>query len=1391
MQMHNFDAPVRPLHLAAVRDAALLTISLSDLRSIAIVEPVAMGPDALEDLARSVERLHDLPVGNSQQVAEAGSLIFRTLFPGRIGATLHSSPPRELHLQLSAPVTGIAWELAFDGTSFLGTKFSVSRYIAGEDEVAPAHSWAPLEEACRVLLVSDDSHSTQASAYQDRILNSLRALKELSPTAATVAELSRGQLHDLIAASDVVHCTGSPGGARVLLADLAALAHPPRLVVYELYGDRSTTAEISTDDAVRLCADASRIGINVVIRATTPGDASSVEFIIDLYRHIVSGMTFASATQQARAASAARSDACRVDDLLAMYCGDSGAAAFARVERDSRDDSQRQITIMSHDLVNSTQLIARLGAEEYTELLERYHGVCARIVRRYGGISDEPQGDDGIMCYFGTPLADEDASAQSIRAALEIVQALEGFGVGVRVGISTGRVVIRAGQPVGVAVHLAARLQSVAEPGTIVVSNATQRLTQGRFEFEPIASALHLKGIAEPIVAFRVVSELRFSTSSRFDAALSLTPFIGRDREVAVLEGYWQTTCRGAAQAVLLTGEAGIGKSRLVREFKSSLAARETPTIECRCSPYHTSSAFYPVIGWLRRLLEIQDHDAPETRLAKIEDSAVATLGVEDAVTTIATLLSVPLDGLRSPPKRSPEKQRQLTLDVLVQWIKTIVQAGPLCVFIEDVQWLDPSSREFLERLMASASSLPLMTILTLRTEAVAPRAEVRMTWGASFPYSELPLRGLSSAAARTMVLKACGDARLSQEMVRLLAEHADGVPLFIEESTRMAVEAVPEQGELQAAALLRSPVPPTIHDLLMARLDRVAAAKQIAQVGATIGREFSRALIESVLQHEAAGIDAGGLRSKLDMLVQSGLLVSRGGGPDEGYFFKHALVRDTAYQSLWERDRQRLHCVIANVVQHQFAALAEAQPELLAYHYTEGRMAGDAVAYWEKAARRAAARSAHLEAITHLNNGLALVGNLPDAQERGRAELRMQLLLASRLIATEGYGAERVERVYARAEVLARQAGDEVALTKVQLGLEGYHFMRADFDKAHAITLSTAAMVIRSPDPMPKIQSMWAVSNILFHQGEVRAAVDHMDDCLRAYQRIEHRPGAVQDPGVMCLCYSAWGKWELGYPDEALRRARQVVALAEKIDHRFSMGEAWGFCTTVHYFRGEYEQALRCAERAIEICEDSGFVVWLAHAKVMHGRLVAELAGADAGVAEMQQAYQMWSSTGAVVTQAFYLAMQAEGLSLAGKPDEGIAVLDIAFDIVQKVKERYYEAEIRRLRGELMLQSAVRWRDAAAEAEQWFTGALELAREKELRSLALRSAMSLAQLWRAQGRGSDAQMLLEKEVSWFSEGLDTSDLRRAHRLMRRSEQTNDKSWLTKSLHTPKARLVQ
>jgi tetratricopeptide (TPR) repeat protein len=496
-------------------------------------------------------------------------------------------------------------------------------------------------------------------------------------------------------------------------------------------------------------------------------------------------------------------------------------------------------------------------------------------------------------------------------------------------------------------------------------------------------------------------------------------------------------------------------------------------------------------------------------------------------------------------------------------------------------------------------------------------------------------------------------------------------------------------------------------------------------------------------------------------------LLIETGAAPDARYFFKHALVRDAAYQSLWERDRRLLHRTIAFVVSEKFQDLAESQPELLAQHFGEAGMDSDALANWERAARRAASRSAHAEALSHLASGLELIKRLAATSERDRAELGLQLLLAGQLIATEGYGADQVGRAYTRASELCRTVGDESALMKIQLGLEGYHFMRADFEQAHAIAAQAAAMVTATTDPLRRLQSTWAIANILFHQGELVAAVEHMDACLNEYDRMQLRPKAVQDPGVMCLCYSAWGKWQLGYPDQALERARRVAALSEELDHKFSMAEAYGFCTAVRHFRGENAQALRCAERAIEICEENGFAVWLAHAKLMRGRIVADLGDAEAGIAEMSRAYDMWAATGAVVTTPFYLAMQAEGYALAGRPDDGLALLERAFGIAGKYKERYYEAEIRRLLGDLTLQSAaLRGVDRNDEAERWFLGALELAEEKQLHSLSLRAAISLSRLRIAQDRPAQARQVLTPIYERFEEGKGTRDLALARGLI-------------------------
>ncbi len=1377
--MHGTDQ--RPISLTILHEDAFLSVSLTDSRSVARFGRTDVDAGLLAELnTRAAPVSRQQAAGGPVAVARGnaagerqrlGGRIFSQLLPEGIRAFLLQSPPRYLNLQLSESLIEVPWEIAFDGESFLGEKFRIARQILFDEEISAPPPARLQRASLQVLIIRASAQLPPHDAYPENLLGRLVRMRELSVTSVHAGALRRVEALRLMGESDVAHyvgpvCAGADGGFNwwedgesVSLHEVAALPYPPRLLVSENTGFRQV--DLSKPGGNRSLAKAAcRSGLNLLVCDSVPGGEGKHEFMQEIYREIARGSALGEAARHATAVihrnAATENTAC----LDAALYGDATIVLFSQIDRGRQQDDLRQVTIMSHDLAGSTRLLRTLGAEKYSDLLAGYHQRCAGIVARHGGVSDDPQGDDGIMCYFGVPVAREDSAAQALRAGLEIIEAVAELEVKVRIGIVTGQVVVKAGQPVGAAIHLAARLQSIAEPGTLVVSDSTRQIVREQFDFRLLERIAHLKGFDRPTAVYRVFGETRTHGTDRFDAAPSLTPFVGRERELRLIHEHWAAARAGGVRTVLISGEAGIGKSRLVHEFKRLVSLPHRQTAECRCTPDHANSAFHPVIDFLRRLLQIRDSDGVDSKLDKIAGALAATIEIDGAAQLIAVLLSIPFESRYAPLEYAAEKRRQLTLDTLVSWICREAGKAPFCVIVEDIQWIDPSTREFLNRLIAAAARLPLLLLMTRRAEPTfAPDAGIAA--------HEMELGGLSPDATRAMILGACAESPIPDEVVRLLSDKADGVPLYIEESTRMAVDLRAGSAADASASASRFTVPATIQDLLMARLDRLESAKQVAQLGGAIGREFSLALMQAILAHESSPVRVDDLATRLGTLVSSGLLIEKGEPPDARYFFKHALVRDAAYQSLWERDRKLLHRTIAFVVSEKFQDLAESQPELLAHHYAEAGMNAEAVAYRERAARRAATRSAHAEAISHLASGLELIAHLPAAPERERAELRFQLLLAGQLIATEGYGADQVGRVYARASELCRTVGDESALIKIQLGLEGYHFMRADFEQAHAIAAQAAAMATGATDPLRRLQSTWAIANILFHQGELLAAVEHMDACLDEYKRMQHRPKAVQDPGVMCLCYSAWGKWQLGYPDQALERALRVVALSEQLNHKFSMGEAYGFCTAVRHFRGENAQALRCAERAIEICEDNGFAVWLAHAKLMRGRIVAELGDAEAGIEEMSRAYDMWAETGAVVTTPFYLAMQAEGLALAERPDDGLALLERAFGIACKYKERYYEAEIRRLLGELTLQSAaLRGRDDSSEAERWFLGALEFSEEKELRSMSLRSAISLSRLRLAQGRSAQAMQILIPAYEWFKEGGSTRDLQRARALI-------------------------
>jgi class 3 adenylate cyclase/tetratricopeptide (TPR) repeat protein len=1279
---------------------------------------------------------------------DLGQRLLQHLLPDDIAAALRDAPPGALTLQLDTSLAWVPWELAWNGREFLGEKFQLARRIVAGGATLPAVPAAPNRGTLKVLVIA--GVDTAAPAVS-RLNAGLRSMARVAVSVVRSADLPRDDLLRLIGANDVVHFIGpvdgrpAPNGSVLWwwegepldLASIGSLGTAPQLLVSQ---DGSPGAG-HPNRAV--AAGACRCGLNL-LACQAGADAHGNGFLLQLYAALARGTPVAEAVRSSRVAFGRSAGLAALAALRPELHGDGAAVLTDR--RNAVEDSVRQVSILSIDLAGSTRLLGTLGAEAYSDLLSQYHQRCVDILRAHDGSPDDFQGDDGAMCYFGTPIAREDAAAQALQASLELVDAMQALGLSVRIGVCTGQVVVRDGQPVGSAIHLAARLQSIAAPGTVVVGESTRRIVKDRFRFEPLEDGILLKGFDGPQACHRLIG-----AGVPAAGLPAMTPFVGRRDELETLQAHWNVVRTGSLRIVRILGEAGIGKSRLLREFKQRLAAGGHQVFECRCSPEHANSAFQPLIASLRHQLRMGGDGPPDAALAQLRAMVSRAQADDDgAIALLADLLSLPLPTPHPILEQGAQRRRELTLDLLVALARERVRAGPACLIVEDTHWLDPSTAEFLDRLAAATRTLPLLIVVTVRSDA-------EIQWQSRFPAYETELQGLSPDLARAMVVGACGGQRLAADLVQLIAARADGVPLFIEESTRMVVE-IGEGGATGART-----VPATVLDLLAARLDRLGASKQVAQVGGTIGREFPLALLQAVLQHPAspiAGVDAAG---PLADLVGAGMLLVRDDGAGPRFAFRHALMRDAAYGSLLERDRLSLHRVIAGVIREQFADLADSAPEMLADHYTEAGMDAEALHFWEAAVRRAAARSAHAEAIGHLGRALAVVARLPPGESRNRIELRLQLLLAARLIATRGYGAERVASAYARAMELAHSLGDEGAVMRVLLGLESYHFMRADFAKARTHVLEAAAHAGSGGGAIQRVQTRWALANIRMHQGEMAESVREMDACRAEYLRLEHRPEAVQDPGVMCLCYSAWSLWQLGHPDEARRRVLAVTAHAEDIRHRFSIGVAQGFRAAVLHFRGESREALEAAERAIRVCEDNGFAVWLAHARVMRGRIAADLGDVAAGVEEMRQGFEAWVDSGAVVTSPFYLTLRAEGHALDQHPETGLALLEQALAIVNRTGERYYEAEIRRLIGRLTWQSASRaGLDRASEAEGWMLQALDCARSRQLASLALRAAMDLADLWRAHGRDAEALATLSAASQAIEGGAGTKDVGQA-----------------------------
>jgi predicted ATPase len=786
---------------------------------------------------------------------------------------------------------------------------------------------------------------------------------------------------------------------------------------------------------------------------------------------------------------------------------------------------------------------------------------------------------------------------------------------------------------------------------------------------------------------------------------------------------------------------------------------------ECRSSEYYQNTPLFPLTDLFQRLLRFQAEDTPNEKLAKLEQTlSQYRLPLEEFVPLFAPLLSLPIPEDRYPALNlSPQRQRQKTLETIVAILLELAEQQPVLFIVEDLHWTDPSTLELLHLVIEQTPTASLLTVLTCRPT-------FQPSWSHRSYLTEITVNRLSHAHVEQIVTRITDGKTFPAEVLQQILAKTDGVPLFVEEITK----AILESGSLKAlnghyeltGSLSTFAIPATLQDSLMARLDRLISAKGIAQLGAAIGRQFAYDLIQAVSQ-----LDASTLQRELGRLVEAEIVYQRGLPPQASYMFKHALIQDAAYQSLLKSTRQQYHQRIAQVLEEQFPTIVDQQPELLAHHYTEEGLTEKAVYYWQKAGQSAIQRSAHVEGINHLRQGLALLQTLPETPERLQREVDLLIALGAALIATKGQAAPEVGQTYSRARQLCERLEAPRQLFPVLRGLWNYYLVRAEYQTAHKLGEQLLALAQQVQDASMLCSAHRALGATLFQRGAIAAALTHYAQGIALYDPTHHRASASlygEDAGVLCHMFAAWALWYLGYPDQGLTRSQEALTLAQQNAHLFSLGFALSFAAVFHQFRREMPAAQEYAESAISLATEPGFPIWIASGTILRGWTLAQQGQAEEGTEQMHQGLRALRATGAEILRPLFLSLLAEVHGTMEQPEAGLTVLVEALTLVDTTGARWYEPELYRLKGELLLQQSP---DNQAEAESCFHHALEIARHQQAKSFELRTAISLARLWQQQGKHQEAQDLLAPVYNWFTEGFDTADLKDAKKLLEELEE--------------------
>ena len=1028
---------------------------------------------------------------------------------------------------------------------------------------------------------------------------------------------------------------------------------------------------------------------------------------------------------------------------------------------------RRQVTVMFSDLVGSTALSARMDPEDLREVISAYQTCVAETVGRLGGFIAKYMGD-GVLVYFGYPHAHEDDAERAVRAGLELVAAVGALkthaALQTRVGIATGLVVVGdligsgASQEqaiVGETPNLAARLQGVAEPNSVVIAESTRKLVGNLFELEDLG-AQDLKGIAGPVRAWAALRPA--SVESRFEAfhATGLTELVGRDEELELLLRRWSRAKSGEGQAVLLSGEPGIGKSRLTAALLERLATEPHTRLRYFCSPQHTDSALYPIISQMERAAGFAHDDTAQAKLGKLDALLAQSFTPREDAALLAEMLSLPNDGRYPTLELVPQQRRQKTLEALTGQMEALSQSNPVLMIFEDVHWIDPTSLETLGRAVDRIRTLGALLIITYRPEFEAP-------WIERPHVTALTINRLGEREIAAMIDRVIGNKALPAGVRQDIIERTDGIPLFVEEMTKAVLEAESEGEAQQTAAAVPSSalaVPASLHASLMARLDRLGPAKEVGQIGAAIGREFSHPLLAAVVRKPE-----GELVSALDRLIAAGLLFRQGVPPQATYLFKHALVQDAAYSTLLREPRRALHTRIAETLESKFTEIAENQPELLARHCTEAGLDEQAIKYWRMAGEKAVRRASNREAIGHFRQALAL--NEKRAPDVGHSLTELAILsqLGPALMSVHGWTAPEVGVAFERAEHLARELESSIDLAPPLAGLWLFHTARGQFSRAEEITkeLFNVAHTLHDPDIL--LQAHHCAWPICWFRGALADAKAHADAGMGLYDEVGHARHRFlylgHDPAVCALSIRSVLQWALGYPTQGLQSERDAIDLARRLQHVPSLAHALWFVCQAQIVRSDAAAVVRTASELLTLSEEHGLPQTCATALVHLGWAIAQTDDVSGGIHRLEEGLAKYNLLGVRTNLCLMICLLAETYFMATQYDKAMEQANLAIATSSQIGDRWCLPRIYTIRARL-LQTFRKVDEADASLQT----ALDIAAAQSAKGSQLYAAKSLARLWRDQGKVQQARELLAPVYGWFTEGFDTRDLKEAKVLL-------------------------